>query len=128
MSIKSEDYMRIGREIMDQTNREIYSQIKHRPDYLKIFEKIEAETLKHHGRIKNKSFNKIIKVNYKLRFEVFKRDGFRCQYCGRSPKKDESVVLHLDHIHPKSKGGKETKENLITACLECNIGKGNRDL
>ncbi len=58
----------------------------------------------------------------KVRFEVFKRDNFTCQYCGR---KAPNVILHLDHIFPKSKGGKNEKENYITSCEECNLGKGN---
>ena len=64
-----------------------------------------------------KSFN-----YYKLRFEVFKRDNFTCQYCGRNVKEDK-IKLHCDHIFPKSKGGDFVIENLITACEECNLGK-----
>lgn len=57
-----------------------------------------------------------------LRFEIFKRDGFKCVYCGRNPKED-GIKLHIDHVIPKSKNGKETLSNLVTACSECNIGK-----
>lgn len=49
----------------------------------------------------------------RLRFEVFKRDGFTCQYCGRTP---PGVVLEVDHILPSSKGGQTTTANLLTAC------------
>jgi hypothetical protein len=59
-------------------------------------------------------------ISKKLRFEVFKRDSFTCQYCGQSA---PNVVLHIDHIHPVSKGGKNTILNLITSCLACNQGK-----
>jgi len=55
------------------------------------------------------------------RFNIFKRDEFTCQYCGAVPPK---AVLHLDHIHPVSKGGDNSEDNLITACFECNMGKG----
>ena len=61
----------------------------------------------------------------KLRFEVFKRDGFSCQYCGR---KAPDVVLHCDHIHPVSEGGKTEILNLVTSCEGCNLGKGCRTL
>jgi len=61
-------------------------------------------------------------ISKKLRFEVFKRDGFACQYCGKSPPR---VMLELDHINPKSKKGKDDINNLITACFDCNRGKGN---
>lgn len=60
-----------------------------------------------------------------LRFEVFKRDRFSCQYCGAHP---PSVILHVDHIHPVSLGGTNEIDNLITACEPCNLGKGARSL
>jgi len=59
-------------------------------------------------------------LNRKLRFEVFKRDSFTCQYCGRSA---PEVLLEADHIKPVAKGGKDTILNLITACKDCNGGK-----
>jgi len=61
-------------------------------------------------------------ISKRVRFEVFKRDLFRCAYCGCTP---PSVVLHVDHITPVSAGGKNSQDNLITACLDCNIGKSN---
>lgn len=56
-----------------------------------------------------------------MRFDVFKRDAFTCQYCGSVP---PSVVLEIDHIKPVCDGGSDDKENLITACFDCNRGKG----
>lgn len=64
-------------------------------------------------------------VSKKVRFEVFKRDKFTCQYCGR-PAPD--VVLELDHIDPSSKGGPDDIMNLATSCFDCNRGKSNRTL
>jgi hypothetical protein len=61
----------------------------------------------------------------KLRFEVFKRDSFTCQYCGR---KAPDVVLNVDHVSPVSKGGGNNILNLITSCSDCNGGKGAREL
>ena len=60
----------------------------------------------------------------KLRFEIFKRDNFTCQYCGRNVK-DDKIKIHADHIIPKIKGGKNIPKNLITSCEECNLGKGD---
>jgi len=60
------------------------------------------------------------KRRLKLRFEIFERDNFTCQYCGR---KAPNVVLNIDHIYPKSKGGLNKKNNYRTSCSECNIGK-----
>lgn len=60
-------------------------------------------------------------VTKRTRFEVFKRDSFTCQYCGRSA---PDVVLEADHIHPRAEGGADDILNLITACYDCNRGKG----
>lgn len=62
-----------------------------------------------------------------IRFEVFKRDSFRCQYCGKSAD-DPSVRLEVDHIIPVAKGGDNSIMNLITSCRDCNRGKGAREL
>lgn len=66
-----------------------------------------------------KSFSK------KERFEVFKRDNFTCQYCGREA---PDVILELDHIKPLAEGGSNDITNLITSCFDCNRGKGPREL
>jgi 5-methylcytosine-specific restriction endonuclease McrA len=59
-----------------------------------------------------------------LRFEIFQRDNFTCQYCGRTKK--VGIKLVIDHKVPVSKGGTDSPENLITACDECNLGKSNK--
>jgi len=59
-------------------------------------------------------------VTKKLRFEIFIRDSFQCQYCGKRP---PEVILEIDHILPRKRGGKDDPENLITSCFECNRGK-----
>lgn len=63
-----------------------------------------------------------------LRFQVLKRDQFRCKLCGRSPATELGCKLHVDHIIPFSKGGKTTFDNLQTLCSHCNIGKSNRTI
>ncbi len=64
-------------------------------------------------------------VKTSIRFKVFERDNFTCQYCGRKP---PEVILHCDHIHPKSKGGMDDEINLITSCKDCNLGKRDKIL
>ncbi|MFY4709930.1 HNH endonuclease [Burkholderia glumae] len=60
-------------------------------------------------------------ISKKTRFEVFKRDGFTCQYCGSHP---PEVILEVDHIVPVAEGGANEIDNYITACFPCNRGKG----
>ena len=64
---------------------------------------------------------KRIPLSKKIRFEIFKRDLFTCQYCGSTP---PGVVLEVDHIKPVSKGGDNNTDNLLTSCFDCNRGKG----
>jgi len=53
--------------------------------------------------------------------EVFRRDSYTCQYCGRN-----GIELTLDHVVPRRLGGKHSWDNLVTACRVCNHRKGGR--
>lgn len=64
-------------------------------------------------------------LSTKLRFDVFKRDGFACQYCGATP---PQAVLWVDHITPVCDGGGNEIDNLVTSCDRCNLGKGGTPL
>lgn len=64
-------------------------------------------------------------LSKRTRFNVFKRDGFTCQYCGAHPPK---VALHVDHITPVVEGGGNDIDNLVTSCESCNLGKGGISL
>jgi 5-methylcytosine-specific restriction endonuclease McrA len=57
------------------------------------------------------------------RREVFRRDNYTCQYCGR-----REHNLTLDHVHPRHLGGQHTWTNVVTACSTCNHHKGGRRL
>lgn len=63
-----------------------------------------------------------IPLTNRQRFDILKRDGFTCQYCGRKP---PEVVLQVDHIFPVDKGGTNDPSNLITSCQPCNAGKSD---
>jgi len=63
-------------------------------------------------------------IPLRLRLEVLKRDQFRCVFCGRSPATEAGVVLHIDHKHAFSRGGKTITKNLQCLCGDCNLGKG----
>jgi hypothetical protein len=64
-------------------------------------------------------------INLRLRWTILKRDNFSCRKCGRSPAKDPTIILHVDHIIPWSKDGETVIENLETLCEQCNLGKSN---
>jgi len=64
-------------------------------------------------------------LSKRTRFEVFKRDGFVCQYCGAHP---PDSILEVDHIIPVCEGGGSDVENLVTACFNCNRGKAGISL
>jgi 5-methylcytosine-specific restriction endonuclease McrA len=70
--------------------------------------------------------NSYIHVPYRgvvlTRQNIFKRDGNKCQYCGFDRE------LTLDHLVPRSKGGKSTWNNLVTACNNCNSKKGDQSI
>ena len=55
------------------------------------------------------------------RRNLFQRDNHTCQYCG-----SRDNQLSIDHVIPRSRGGGDTWENVTTACLSCNVRKGNR--
>ncbi len=63
-------------------------------------------------------------ISLSLRFSVYERDKYTCQYCGRRP---PEVVLNIDHVQPVALGGTNRIDNLLTACRDCNSGKGARD-
>lgn len=71
-------------------------------------------------------FDKVPHHEVKLtRKNVFTRDGNRCQYCGR---RFQTRDLNLDHVVPRSRGGKTVWENVVLACSRCNTRKGHHNL
>lgn len=57
------------------------------------------------------------------RINLMARDNFQCQYCAKKPHRAE---LNLDHVVPRSLGGRSTWENVVTSCVDCNRKKGGR--
>ena len=55
--------------------------------------------------------------------EIFRRDDFRCQYCGAT-----APHMTIDHVVPRHRGGRYTWQNLVTACERCNLKKGGRTI
>ena len=63
-------------------------------------------------------------MNTRIRYEVLRRDSYRCQLCGATAQ-DGTTVLEVDHIIPKALGGDDLAGNLQTLCRDCNRGKGS---
>ncbi len=90
---------------------------------------------KHNGRPRRESF---AKRKPRLARAVFSRDGYRCIYCGVGDYQcpycgvgNGGVVkerLTIDHVVPRSRGGKDEAANLVTACMGCNCSRQNRTL
>lgn len=55
----------------------------------------------------------------RIRLQVLRRDAYTCAYCG-------DVADQVDHVHPKSKGGEDTLDNLVAACKRCNYAKRDK--
>ena len=63
-------------------------------------------------------------VSKRLRFEILKRDGFRCYYCGTRGT-ETGAGLTVDHVVPTALGGTDDAQNLVAACGDCNSGKSS---
>lgn len=86
-------------------------------------EKYESSLGKSKNHAKKRRTNREA-ITKSMRYDVLKRDNFRCCICGRSS--EDGVKLHVDHIFPVSKGGKTTMDNLRTLCMDCNLGKSDK--
>ena len=102
----------------DNELEEKFNKLKEENDFLYPPKKEEKKKI-------TKTTSERSKLTAGLRYDIFRRDNFRCQICGRSAQ-DEGVVLHVDHIIPVSKGGKTEWNNLRTLCQDCNLGKSNK--
>ncbi len=70
------------------------------------------------------TYDRVPKQSVKFsRRNVFLRDDYHCQYCGNQY---NSHGLSLDHVMPRSRGGKLTWDNIVAACRKCNVRKANR--
>lgn len=77
------------------------------------------------GRKKSPAPKPRTRIDPRIKQQVHKRDGFTCVYCKRKLPMSE---LHVDHLHPVSRGGGDSRKNLVTACRDCNLAKSNREL
>ncbi|MCC6333167.1 MAG: HNH endonuclease [Myxococcales bacterium] len=70
------------------------------------------------------AFEKLPRVRVRFsRLNIYARDKDTCQYCGRRLRRSE---LNLDHVVPRTQGGRTCWENVVCSCIECNLNKGGR--
>ncbi|MCL1972685.1 MAG: HNH endonuclease [Endomicrobia bacterium] len=81
-------------------------------------------TEEENSELLSKKVDKVKIVRAGIRWQTFERDDFKCVACGKSA--DDGAILHVDHILPRSKGGKDEITNYQTLCHVCNIGKSNK--
>jgi hypothetical protein len=74
-----------------------------------------------HLRVDKKAREKRKQISTGLRFKILSRDNHTCQYCGATV--SDGAKLQIDHIQSVWEGGETKEDNLITSCLDCNIGK-----
>lgn len=65
-------------------------------------------------------------IRPRVRRAIYHRDGHRCAYCER--KSSKRVLLSLDHLTTRARGGDDDPSNLITACIRCNVERGTLSL
>lgn len=82
-----------------------------------------ADAMQKEQERKEKEYQRKL-LSSSLRYDILKRDDFKCTICGRGAK--DGVQLHVDHIIPVAKGGKTVPENLRTLCADCNLGKSDK--
>ena len=113
IQVVKEYYSPNGQRFYNSAQDFTYQQIR---ESIKEAEQIEKnrETTKYQRGIMTDS----------LRYDIMKRDGFRCTICGAAA--SDGVKLHVDHIIPISKGGKTIPSNLRTLCERCNLGKRDK--
>lgn len=92
-------------------------------DFCKKNTIINENITENHTLIKNQNSSAISPT---MRFEILKRDGFRCQLCGATAK--HRARLEIDHKVSKKDGGTDDKDNLWTLCFNCNRGKGGKSM
>lgn len=97
---------------------EVEEKIKRIEDYIKVGEYYIPKCI----RLKEQMAIPTKELPFS-RTNIFKRDNYTCQYCGRHLEKDE---LTIDHVFPKSRFGPDIWENLVTCCKECNQKKANK--
>lgn len=76
------------------------------------------------GNVKSKTSSARSSLSPIIRWQIFHRDDFVCQYCGRHP---PDVALEVDHRTSVANGGDNNFDNLVTSCADCNRGKGARN-
>lgn len=99
-------------------------QVYYMNDIKQIIEKSKLQLEYNQTKEARKKFERN-KLTKSLRYDVLRRDNFKCVICGRTSQ--DGAFLHVDHILPIARGGETKLDNLQTLCENCNLGKGIKD-
>lgn len=120
-----------GQKISERPYRQIWGSVRSACQFLAKYHegKITKEKLLKgniSSNVKRPIPLKRRRIPLKIRWEILKRDNYRCVKCGRSPSSDHTVQLEVDHKDPATKGSLVEADDLQTLCWECNQGKKDR--
>jgi len=106
---------------VDETIHAVEQQVKLYPVGALVVEAARFDTqLLREPDISGKGYQEGLLYASNLREYVLSRDKHTCRYCGKS-----GVILNLDHVVPRSRGGATRPDNLVASCIRCNMAKGN---
>lgn len=111
--------------LIEKLKQELTRIVNDAPEYPENSEEAKPQSAEYDELKAKEAAEQRIKVMPAIRWRVFQRDGWKCVSCGQGSQ--DEAILHIDHIVPRSKGGKDSIENYQTLCHLCNIGKSNRD-
>lgn len=114
-----------GKKISESPYKKIWGSVKSACEQVALYH--EGKITKGQLLLKSRSKNERKTIPLSIRWAVLKRDNYTCKKCGRSPGKDHSVELEIDHVIPLAKSGTNDIVNLQTLCYECNQGKKDKE-
>lgn len=117
--------VKYGRKISEHPYKKHWGSVKSACEQVALFHKGKITRDQLFLKSSTKNERKTIPLN--IRWAVLKRDNYTCIKCGRSPAKDHTVELEIDHNTPVARNGTNNIDNLKTLCQECNQGKKDKE-
>lgn len=117
--------VKYGEKISEQPYKRIWGSVRAACEQIDRFYK--RKITRNQLLLKSNSPKERKTISLRTRYDVLRRDNYKCRKCGRSPATNHSITLEIDHIIPIAKHGTNDIDNLQTLCSDCNEGKKDRD-